>query len=518
MKPHLLRAFEPVFLDDIQAKKRANTLRRLILLNLLICVAVAWLYAAYSVFSTRERVVIGLWAGAILLAYAILQRGRVVLAGVYFTLTNWLVLSYLAAYIHGELDSPLIATNLLIAVAAGLILGRAYGLVFVGLGILSVVAIYFAQQSGVLPEPAFPLTAARSLILHVLNFLMVGVVISYTTQVIREAMQRARLHEDELLEKNRELEAARASLELQVAQRTAEILEQKQYFEALMKNSPLAIAALDQNYRIVAINDAFERLFGYNLTEAIGAELDNLIATSETLAEAQEYTRRVRSGEQIYGAGKRKRKDGSLVDVEVYGMPVIVAGEQVGILGVYQDVSSRKQAEEQLQYMATHDLLTNLPNRFLYNDRLNQAVAKAKRSDRRFAVLFLDLDGFKEVNDRFGHQKGDGVLQQVAERLKGCLRGSDTLARLGGDEFSLILEDIQDAHSAAAVPQKLLSALVAPFYVDENEIIITASIGVSLYPDDGDATELLLKQADTAMYRAKELGGNKFVFSNPSLM
>jgi len=514
MKSHLLRAFEPVFFDDVQAKKRADTLRRLILLNLLICMVVAWLYAKYGVFSTRERVIVGLWAGAILLAYFILQRGWVTLAGVYFTLVNWLVLSYLAAYIHGDLDSPLVATNLLIAVAAGLILGRAYGIIFVGLGIFSVTMMYFAGQSGVLPKPAFPLTAARSLILHIINFLMVGVVISYITQVIREAMQRARQHEGELLMKNRELEAARASLELQVAQRTEEILEQKQYFEALMKNSPLAIVALDQNYRIVAINDAFEKLFGYSLTDAIGQDLDSLIATPETMEEALEYTERVRTGGQVYGSGKRKRKDGSLVDVEVFGMPVIVAGEQVGILGVYQDVSSRKQAEEKLQYMATHDLLTNLPNRFLFNDRLEQAVAKAKRGDRRFAVLFLDLDGFKEVNDRFGHQKGDGVLQQVAERLKECLRESDTLARLGGDEFSLILEDVQDNRSAAAVPQKLLAALAAPFYVDENEITITASIGISLYPDDGDATELLLKQADAAMYRAKELGGNNFIFSN----
>ncbi len=517
LKSHLLQAFEPMFLDGIQARKRVNTLRRLILLNLLICLAVVWFYTAYSNFSIKELVIVGLWAGAILFAYVILQRGRVMLAGLYFTLVNWLVLSYLAAYIHGGLNSPLIATNLMIAVAAGLILGRAYGFVFVSLGILSVAIIYIAGQSGALPEPLFPLTPLRSLILHVLNFLMVGVVISYTTQVIREAMQRARQHEGELIEKNRELEAGRASLEHQVTQRTAEILEQKQYFEALMKNSPLAIAGMDQNHRIVAINDAFEKLFGYNLTDAIGQELDSLIATPETLAEAMEYTRRVRSGEQIYSAGKRKRKDGSQVDVEVYGMPVIVAGKQVGILGVYQDISSRKRAEEQLQYMATHDLLTNLPNRFLFNDRLDQAVAKAKRGNRRFAVLFLDLDGFKEVNDRFGHQKGDVTLQQVAERLKGCLRGSDTLARLGGDEFSLILEDIQETRSAATVPQKLLAALAAPFYLDDNEITITASIGVSLYPDDGDVTELLLKKADTAMYQAKELGGNTFVFSNPSL-
>jgi diguanylate cyclase (GGDEF)-like protein len=205
------------------------------------------------------------------------------------------------------------------------------------------------------------------------------------------------------------------------------------------------------------------------------------------------------------------------VDVEIFGMPVIVGGEQVGILGLYQDVSSRKRVEEQLQYMATHDILTNLPNRFLFNDRLNQAVSKAIRDGRRFAVLFLDLDGFKEVNDHFGHQKGDGILQQVAQRLRGCLRESDTLARLGGDEFSLILEGIQDPLSAAVVPQKLLAALAVPFYLDEEEIIITASIGISLYPEDGDNTEMLVKKADAAMYRAKGLGGNRYVYSAPSV-
>lgn len=512
MKSHLLHLFKPWYLDDEQAKKRVNALRWIILLNLLICLVAVWFYIAYNIFPIKERIAFGLWAVAIFFAYVLLQRGRVELAGALFILVNWLMLSYLAAFIHGDLNSPLMATNLLIAVAAGLILGRAYGFVFAGLSILSASAIYFARQSGVLPAPVYPLTPLRSLVFHILNLLMVGVLISYTTQAIREAILRARKHEGELLEKNSELEAIRDSLELQVAHRTAEILEQKQYFEALMKNSPLAIVTMDQNYRIVAINDAFEKLFGYIPADAVGQELDSLITTPETLGEALSYASRAMAGEQVFGSGKRRRKDGSLVDVEIFGMPVIVGGDQVGILGLYQDVSSRKRAEEQLHYMATHDLLTNLPNRFLFNDRLNQAVAKSKRSGHRFALLFLDLDGFKEVNDRFGHQKGDGILQQVAQRLKGCLRGSDTLARLGGDEFSLILEDIQDTPSTAAVPQKLLAALVEPFYLDENKITITASIGVSLYPDDGDSTELLLKKADAAMYRAKELGGDTYVY------
>jgi diguanylate cyclase (GGDEF)-like protein len=196
------------------------------------------------------------------------------------------------------------------------------------------------------------------------------------------------------------------------------------------------------------------------------------------------------------------------VDVEIFGVPVIVGGDQIGILGLYQDVSARIESEQQLQFLATHDLLTELPNRFLFNDRLQHALTKAKRYHSSFAALFLDLDGFKEVNDSFGHQKGDLVLQQVAKRLKSCVRESDTLARLGGDEFSYILEDIQDEQTAFGISHKILTMLAEPFLVDGKEALVTASIGISLYPEDGDDTEALLKKADSAMYKAKEAGGN----------
>ena len=508
MKDLLSRFYEPMLLDEILLHQRVQVMHWVITFNLLVCLIAGGYYSVTGIYPTRVTFIFILWAVGLLMAYLMLHRGDVTLAGIYFTFIDWLVLSYLAALIHGEINSPFIATNLLIAIAAGLLLGRVVGLIYAGLGILSVVTIFAASQVGILPAPLYPLTPWRSLIFQVMNLALIVVIIGFTTRVIRESLLHARKHQNELVEKNRELEATRASLELQVEKRTAEILKQKQYFEALMQNSPLAIVALNQQHCIVAINQAFEKLFGYTPSDAIGCDLDSLIATPETLAEALKYTHSTLAGEQVNGSSKRRRKDGSLVDVEIFGVPVFVEGNQVGVLGLYQDITARKESEHQLQFLATHDLLTVLPNRFLFNDHLQQALTKAKRYHRSFAVLFLDLDGFKEVNDTFGHQKGDLILQQVAKRLKSCVRESDMLARQGGDEFSFILEDIKDEQAAISISNKILAGLAEPFLIEGGELSVTASIGISLYPEDGEDIEALLKKADSAMYKAKGSGGN----------
>jgi diguanylate cyclase (GGDEF)-like protein/PAS domain S-box-containing protein len=401
---------------------------------------------------------------------------------------------------------------MLIAMAAGFIMGQVYAFFLITMVAVSLVGLYIADINDLLPTPIHPLTTARSLLFQMMNLALISVVIGYTTRLLHTYRQRHRQQQDELAENNRLLESHRATLERQVQERTAAILEQKQYFEALMQHSPLAIVALDQELRVVAINEAFEKLFGYEPADAIGHLLDSLVATTETMTEALDYTQRVLAGERIIGSGKRRRKDGSEVEVDLYGVPVIVDDQQVGILGLYQDVSARKQSEERLQYLATHDLLTELPNRFLYTDRLNQALAKAECNGYHFAVFFLDLDGFKDVNDTFGHMKGDIILREVAQRLMSCVRQSDTLARLGGDEFSYIIEDVQDLQTTGGISQKILAALARPFYVDGNPVTITASIGISIYPLDGNTADDLLKKADAAMYQAKDLGGNTFVF------
>ena len=189
----------------------------------------------------------------------------------------------------------------------------------------------------------------------------------------------------------------------------------------------------------------------------------------------------------------------------------------LGTVGIIRDVTERKRAEERLSYLATHDALTNLPNRTLFIDRLEQAVSRAPWRKRLVAVLFLDLDHFKRINDTLGHNLGDLFLKAVAERLKGCVREGDTVARMGGDEFTVVLADIAETRDVPKIAQKVLDAFSKPFRVDGHELFTTTSVGISLYPNDGDNAEVLLKNADAAMYRAKEEGRNNYQHFSPAM-
>jgi len=188
------------------------------------------------------------------------------------------------------------------------------------------------------------------------------------------------------------------------------------------------------------------------------------------------------------------------------------AGQLTHYLAIFSDITERKAAEERIAFLAYHDPLTGLPNRLLLRDRFEQALAFASRSGTWVAVLVLDLDRFKTVNDTLGHVVGDRVLQAVVERLHGCVRGAETVSRQGGDEFTLLLTDIHSAEAVADVARKILGRLAAPVFTDGHELLTTASIGISLYPNDGDDFDTLLKKADTAMYDAKEAGRNGFRF------
>jgi diguanylate cyclase (GGDEF)-like protein/PAS domain S-box-containing protein len=214
---------------------------------------------------------------------------------------------------------------------------------------------------------------------------------------------------------------------------------------------------------------------------------------------------------QIVFQTRHQRKDGSLYPVEVRLQlsqeetpPVYVA--------IIQDISERMQNEKQLQYLAHHDALTSLPNRILFADRLDQSLARARWHERAVALLFLDLDRFKVINDTLGHDVGDRALKALSERLNACVREGDTVARLGGDEFAIVLEDIASADDVAPTARKILDDLSQPFQLDKHEFILTTSIGISLFPIDGENTQTLLKHADIAMYRAKDEGRNTYQF------
>ena len=169
-------------------------------------------------------------------------------------------------------------------------------------------------------------------------------------------------------------------------------------------------------------------------------------------------------------------------------------------------------SDEKIRYLAHYDGLTSLPNRFLFKEYLDLALRNAKRHGQKFAVFFLDLDKFKEINDTFGHDAGDQVLREIARRLRNCLRHTDKIARMGGDEFYVLIEELDDGHYAADVAQKLLHEAARPMRIGDQDYQLSISIGISIYPDDGDNEQALLKNADSAMYRVKELGKNAYQF------
>jgi diguanylate cyclase (GGDEF)-like protein len=191
-------------------------------------------------------------------------------------------------------------------------------------------------------------------------------------------------------------------------------------------------------------------------------------------------------------------------------------GRPTGFRGIMSDVTARLKAEEAIRRQAFHDSLTNLANRILFNDRLSMAMKRAKRAQKMVAVMVLDLDDFKDVNDRWGHAAGDMLLKEAADRLADQVRDTDTVARQGGDEFSIALSSLNSAEEARQIAEKIVASFYRPFQLDSVNAYVTASLGVSVYPDDGDDVEILIQKADQAMYDAKKQGRNRYAFFKKS--
>ena len=203
-----------------------------------------------------------------------------------------------------------------------------------------------------------------------------------------------------------------------------------------------------------------------------------------------------------------RTKGDALLDLE---------GEAIKVLWVTEDVSQRKDMDARVRFLAHHDLLTGLPNRTLFQDRLQQAIVSAKRLQSRIALLFIDLDRFKSINDSFGHRAGDMLLQTVAARLRSCVRETDTVCRHSGDEYLIVLSALHDPSEAALVASKVVQTFDQPFRLESQELSISASVGISVYPDDGQTMEDLIRNADAAMYLSKRNGRNRFEFFTPEL-
>jgi|GEM_PF-923184 len=300
---------------------------------------------------------------------------------------------------------------------------------------------------------------------------------------------------------------------------TPDITEHKRTEETIrtlsqaMEQSPVSVVITDLDGHIEYVNRGFERSSGYNAEEMQGQHT-RILGSGNTQREVyQELWATISSGKPWKGEFQSRRKDGSLFWEYAHISPIFDGqGRTRHYLAVKEDVTLRKVQEEKILHQAHYDSLTGLPNRFLALDRLSQIIRSAQRENHQAAVLFLDLDDFKKVNDTLGHEVGDQVIEEAARRVKGAIREDDTVGRLGGDEFIVLLSHLHERADALRVADKILAAFRTVFCLDDREILLTASIGISIYPDDGDTAKILLRNADTAMYYSKSIGRNAFNF------
>ncbi len=293
------------------------------------------------------------------------------------------------------------------------------------------------------------------------------------------------------------------------------LLESEEISRLVLKNSLDAIINMNSQGLVIEWSGAAHKMFGYKREDAIGQKLSDLIIPAKDREAHAKGMNRVIATNQSNMTGRRVevsalRFDGTEIPVEM-SVAKIETGNLVFFSAFVRDITDRKASESQIQKLAHFDALTSLPNRILLQDHFKYALSLVKRNNDKLAVIFLDLDHFKDINDTLGHSIGDLLLIEVAKRLQSTLREEDTLSRLGGDEFILILPGT-DSRGAANVSQKLLSIMAKPYHIDSFELTVTGSVGVALYPNDGTDFEVLSQKADTAMYRAKQEGRNSYRF------
>ena len=339
---------------------------------------------------------------------------------------------------------------------------------------------------------------------------------------LQTAMAEIRHSED--LSKRVDIEEGNADIG-EMANSFNALLESLQYatkrldlFSQVFENSGEAIVITDAERNIVAVNHAFTLMTGYDPAEVLWKNPKLLSSGRQTPEFYQNMWKSINETGQWQGEIWNRRKNGEIYPEWLsIGTVKDDQGKVVNYISIFNDITQRKESEQHIQFLAHYDSLTKLPNRALFGDRLMQALAAAKRSDEKVALLFLDLDRFKSINDSLGHLSGDQLLQSVAARLKSCVREVDTVCRQGGDEFMVLLPGIERAEDAAHVAMKIVTSMSEAHFVEDSNLIVTFSIGISIYPDDAGDSQAMIKNADAAMYHAKEKGRNNFQFFTPDM-
>ncbi|MBN1365277.1 MAG: PAS domain S-box protein [Syntrophaceae bacterium] len=293
-----------------------------------------------------------------------------------------------------------------------------------------------------------------------------------------------------------------------------ELRQSEEKYRTILENIQEGYFEVDLAGNFTFFNDPVCQIIGYPREELMGMN-DRVYTNEETAKKVYQ------AFNKVYKTGKPTkefdwqiiRRDGAKRYIEAsVSLKKDLAGRPIGFKGIIRDITERKEMDKQLNYMVTHDSLTGLPNRMLFMDRLQVALAQSKRNKKKLAVMMLDLDNFKDINDALGHMVGDKLLKDVGCRLTGILRQSDTVARLGGDEFMILLSNLEKIEYAAGVAKVILKSFQKPFLLANNEVISNASVGIAIFPDDCDDVDSLLKKSDMAMYSVKKHGRNSYKF------
>lgn len=279
-----------------------------------------------------------------------------------------------------------------------------------------------------------------------------------------------------------------------------------------------AVLVIDPQGRVIYLNRVAESLTGWTSDDALGCAIGevffvlNGVTRQRAINPAQRAIQEQRTVDLALGS-ILIRRDGTHLAIEDSAAPIINhAGQIEGAVIVFHDARQSGAEIQKMSHLAQHDVLTGLPNRMLLMERLTQAIGMARRHQKQIALLFVDLDNFKDVNDAFGHSIGDQLLQTVAERIVSCVRVTDTVSRYGGDEFVILLTEIENREDAAHIAEKLLSKFSIPSWIDSQSVKLTLSIGISVYPENGSDADTLMKNSDMAMYTIKENGRNSYQF------
>jgi len=341
--------------------------------------------------------------------------------------------------------------------------------------------------------------------------------------IAKEAVNRGA--QDYLLKIRLDSYALTRALHSVIARKAVEdaLFLEKERVQVTLNSIGDAVICTDISGNITYLNQVAERMTGWSGEEASGrpfAEVFQIIegVTRELVRNPMQLAVRQNQAVGLTSNCILIRRDGYESAIEDSTAPIHSrTGQVIGAVMVFRDVSEARVMRLKMTHLAQHDFLTHLPNRLLLNDRITQAISLSRRHSKHLAVLFLDLDGFKHINDSLGHEIGDKVLQSVAQRAVACVRTSDTVSRHGGDEFVILLSEVADAGDAAFSAERILAALAMPHAISERNVHLSASIGISIYPQDGRDADTLIKSADTAMYQAKRKGSNNYHFFEPNM-